>query len=246
MKNLWVFSLLVFSFLLLFYNKNAQARPFVSDMSIRAIEINSSYNGTEILLFGARNDAGDIVVVVRGAEQNYIVRKKERVAGIWMNSQRENFYNISGFYAIASTVPLAKIQNDVLLKSLNISAEEWSFLSGQNSGNNEFQRALLENKWRDNLYPQSLGSVEFIGDTLFRSVFYFPEKIPRGNYSVEVYLFNDGQLMGFQATPLSVFKSGVDAWLYDFSHDFSPLYGMIAVFLALFSGWSANVIFRKI
>ena len=75
----------------------ALAMPLVGDLSNYRIDIDSSFNGTRIFLFGVRNDIGDIVVVVRGPRKDYIVRKKEEIAGVWVNGERMKFYGVPDF-----------------------------------------------------------------------------------------------------------------------------------------------------
>ncbi len=74
--------------------------PIVADISNYRIDIDSGFNGTRIFLFGARNDNGDVVVVVRGPRKDFMVRKKEQIMGIWMNRERMKFFNVPDFYAI--------------------------------------------------------------------------------------------------------------------------------------------------
>src|SRR5271170_765430 len=80
---------------------SASAAPLVADLAQYRVDIDSGFNGTRIFLFGARNDNGDIVAVIRGPAKDYIVRKKEEVAGIWVNRQRMRFFGVPDFYAIA-------------------------------------------------------------------------------------------------------------------------------------------------
>lgn len=226
---------------------DALATPVIADLSLRQIEIDSGFTGTEILLFGARNDAGDIVVVVRGPELSYMVRKKEKILGIWMNRKQAQFNNISGFYAIAASRPLEEVRNDYLINSLQIGAENIKLLPRKSTDNiEEFRKAFLDRQEKTNLYSLKVEKVSFIGDTLFRTIIKFPDNIPRGIYTAEIYLFSDNQLAGVQSTPIIVSKKGFEAAVFDFAHMHSFFYGVIAVALALMAGWGAGLIFRKV
>lgn len=227
---------------------SAVARPIIADLSLRKVDIDSGFTGTEILLFGARNDAGDIVVVIRGPKISYIVRKKERIAGVWVNKKQVVFNGANGFYAVASNRPLDDIKNNHLLDVLDVGLEQLSFNTSTSTvtDNKEFTDAFLDKQQQRNLYTPEIGEVSFIGDTLFRTIVKFPENIPRGIYTAEVYLFNDGQLAGIQTTPLIVHKTGFDAWVYDFAYNHSAIYGIIAVLLALTTGWAAGHIFKRV
>lgn len=226
------------------------AKPLVADLDKRHIEIHSGFTGTDLLLFGARHDAGDIVVVVRGPSHEYVVRKKKNIGGIWINRNQITFKDVPGYYAIASSRPLEKIKNDYLLDNLDIGTNylEPSYKPTRNTKLiNEFHQALIDTKEQEKLYPKTLshGTVSFIGDSLFRTIITFPDNIPRGTYTAEVYLFSGGQLSGMQSTSIEVKKTGLDAFIYDAAYHHSAIYGIIAIIIALFAGWLANFAFRK-
>src|ERR1700743_721080 len=86
----------------------ALAAPVVADISNYRIDIDAGFNGTRMFLFGARNDNGDIVIGVRGPQKDYIVRKKEQIAGRWINRDRMKFFGVPDFYAIAASRPLTE------------------------------------------------------------------------------------------------------------------------------------------
>jgi hypothetical protein len=60
----------------------ARAQPLVFDLSSHLIAITTGFSGTELLLFGATEGEGDVIVTLRGPETTAVVRKKSRVAGI--------------------------------------------------------------------------------------------------------------------------------------------------------------------
>jgi len=224
------------------------ARPVIADLSLRKIEIDSGFTGADVLLFGARNDPGDIVVVVRGPETSYVIRKKERTFGVWVNKKEMLLRDVDGFYVIAASRPLEGIGNDYLLDSLQIGTGAKALLkevmlTTEESG---FSQAFLRRQQNANLYLPSVQEISMMGDTLFRTVIRFPENIARGIYTAEIYLFSDGQLSGIQSTPIIVSKKGFDAVVYDFAYKYPLIYGIISVAIALFAGWVAGHIFRKV
>ena len=88
----------------------AQDPRLVPDVSSRAIDIQYSFTGEELLLFGAilypgqrlPDDRADIVVVLKGPVRPIILREKRRVAGIWVNASSIRLRTSPGFYAIGS------------------------------------------------------------------------------------------------------------------------------------------------
>ena len=69
--------------------------------------------------------------------------------------------------------------------------------------------------------------------------------MPTGTYQVQVYLIRDGAVVNAQTTPLIVSKIGLEAEIFDFAHNNSALYGVVAILLALVAGWLAHIAFRK-
>ena len=86
----------------------------VSDISTREIAIKSNFAGIEILIFGSIDFSArsvpergtyDVVVVIRAPGQALVARRKQRVAGIWVNGPGEIYPDVPGFYAVLSTRP---------------------------------------------------------------------------------------------------------------------------------------------
>ena len=52
--------------------------------------------------------------------------------------------------------------------------------------------------------------------------------------------------MSQQINSMKVSKSGISAEIYNIAQNYSTLYGVFAVFLAVLIGWGSNLIFRKV
>lgn len=230
------------------YAAPAQANPVVADISNYQIDIDARFIGTKLFLFGTRNEGGDVVVVIRGPKRDFTVRRKERTAGMWINRRYVEFTGVPEFYALASSRPLETITHPRLMRTLGIGTNHLFTVQKKSSRklkSSEFSDAFLSGKQKNHLYniPSEL---EFMGDTLFKTTFEFPDTIPKGSYTAEVYLMKSDQLLGMQSLPITVRKIGLDGTLSSLAHDHSAFYGIIAIMLALGAGWSANRIFQKI
>ena len=223
--------------------------PVVADISNYRIDIDSGFNGTRLFLFGTRNDSGDIVVVVRGPVKNYVVRKKESVGGIWINRDRMKFFGVPDFYAVAASKPLADIEQTSLFKRLGIGHEYLLAAAGNaktRANAEEFSAAFARYQQERKLYMNTPEKVSFMGETLFKTVVDFPDDIPPGDYTAEIYLISNGDVIGMQSTPIKVVKSGVDAFVYGYAHESPWLYGITAIIIALTVGWFGGRLFEKI
>ena len=59
-----------------------------------------------------------------------VVRRKERVAGIWVNGAGETFPSVPGFYAVLASRPFRAITTEETLKTLGIGFANLDFARG--------------------------------------------------------------------------------------------------------------------
>lgn len=225
------------------------AEPLVADLSDHRIQITTGFTGTEVLLFGAIEQEGDVVVVVRGPPETLSVWRKDRYAGIWLNDKRVDFEGVPSFYAVGSNRILQEIADESVLSRHQIGVDHLRFeakgLSRDDALYILFRRALIRNMQLAGLFAIDIDKVTFLGARLFRAELYFPANVPTGIYDVEVFLLRDGQVVSAQNTPLFVSKAGVDAWVFAFAHQWPKLHGIIAVLAALLAGSLAAYVFRR-
>lgn len=230
-----------------------KAGPLATDLSASEIAITSSFTGQDLLLFGSKgSDAApddlDIVVVVHGPEGPMRIWRKKRVAGVWVNSAPVSFENVPGYYAVASNRPLTEITSADTLRRLNIGAGNLVLLSNEDVSLDELaalRSALIEDRHAAGLYIEDETAVTFPEGSLFRTTIRFPANVPVGDYRVLVRLFRDGREVDQTTTVVTVGKRGLEQWVYNFAHEWSLAYGMMAVLLAVFAGWLASVVFRQ-
>lgn len=225
--------------------KPVHANPIIGDVSSHQIEIHSAFTGTQLLLFGARNDPGDIIIIVRGPDQQFTVRKKENVGGLWINKARYTFEPMPEFYAIATSKPFEQIKDHLQFDMLNIGASDMIHKDIPIK-EDHFASALLRKLKEERLYSPDTAEITFISETLFRTVIDFPDKLPRGVYTAEIYLISDGAIVGVQTIPIDVYKTGFDAFIFDLARNQAPIYGLLAILLAYLAGWSAYTVFQRL
>lgn len=232
----------------------AQAETNLTSMlSQDYLQITSNFTGSEITVFGAVENPSDhgpdslkgqIVVVVRGPDTQMTVRKKDRVLGIWINRSRAKMW-LPSYYFIATSQPLAAIAPaDTLsryeLGLANLRAE----VTASDGDAKPYQAALIRAEQRQGLYREILGGVEE-QSAAFRVHVPIPASVPRGSYTVEVYLFRDGQVIAAQSTPFYVDQAGFERRLFEFAHNQPLLYGIGTVLMGILLGWSATFFFRR-
>jgi uncharacterized protein (TIGR02186 family) len=223
--------------------------PIIADLSNYRVDITTGFVGTDVLVFGAKEGPGDVVVVIRGPTADYAVRRKDRIAGIWINAELVSFQAVPSFYAVASSRPLDQITTSTVRLRQQIGVDALDLPSpDENDADDlaEFRGAFLRLKQGSGLFAPNIGRVTFLGDRLFRTMVHFPANVPTGPYLVEVLLFRDGEIASAQTVPLTVSKIGIGADVYEFAHRQSAAYGLVAIAGALLAGWAAHLVFRKL
>jgi uncharacterized protein (TIGR02186 family) len=228
-----------------------RAQALVADLSDHFIAITTGFIGTDVLLFGAVEGDGDVIVVLRGPPGRELVRRKSRVAGIFVNDKDMAFTGVPTFYSVSSNRPLSEIlglnvrmRHEIGFDTLRMSPERASDAADLPLADT-FRQALIRNKQRADLYVEDPGKVVFLGARLFRTRVYFPSNLPTGSYTADVYFVQGGAVVSAQSTPLVVSKVGFGAEVYDFAYNWPMAYGAIAVLLALLAGWVAALVFRR-
>jgi uncharacterized protein (TIGR02186 family) len=232
-----------------------------ADVSTRTVAVTSNFTGTEIVVFGAIDNSRqpspesgvyDIVIVVEGVPSKVTVRKKDRVGGIWLNTEAAEFDRVPSYYAIASTRPLDELAAEATLIGYEIGFD-YVRMDPVDRGQGrlppatlaEFRRAVVRLKERDGLYTSEPHGVTFIGRSLFRSTISLPATVNVGPFDTRVYLFKQERLISQYNVRLNLEREGLERFLHDFAFKHSFWYGIVTVLIALGSGLAASSIFNK-
>jgi len=236
----------------------AAAAPttLITDISQARIDIDTQFKGADLLVYGAiqypRGSVPDappeIAVVVRGPPQPVTMRKKARVAGIWINTDSVRFETVPGFYSVATTTPIAQLADDrtTAIYEIGVANLQLSPASSGDAAETEaFERGLIALKRKAGLFAESPGAVMVTQGVLYRARMAIPSAVPVGEYAAEIYLIRRGRVIASSTTPIEIGKSGFERWIYVAAHEHSFLYGLAAVAAALSAGWVASVVTRR-
>ena len=231
---------------------SAADNKMTAEVSTDLVQINTGFDGMNLLLFGTTNKANDIIIVIKGPLETNIIRKKTRVASIWINTEKVIIENVPTFYAIASTRPLEQIAAQSILKEYGIGANNFpiNLLKQPNAKtmdiSDEYKNALIRLKNKLGLYIDNPIKIKLIEGQLFKANIKFPANVSTGEYTAKIYSFKNGLLLDVINKPILVKKIGIGADVFRLAHSHSALYGIIAILIAIASGWIAAAIFRKV
>jgi uncharacterized protein (TIGR02186 family) len=234
----------------------ASEPKLVPDVSHREVQIRYSFTGAELLLFGAILYPGgrvpteqvDIAVVVKGPLQPILVREKQKVAGIWMNVESERFRSAPSFYAVASSRPLTELVDERIAAIYELGLQNLQLSPGAGATPEERQRfesGLIQLQQRQQLYLEHPKGVEITGGVLYRARIDIPARVPVGEYTAETFLIRNGQVIAAAVREIKIEKLGFERFVATVADQWSFTYGLVAVLVSLFLGWSASAIFRR-
>jgi uncharacterized protein (TIGR02186 family) len=228
---------------------SAQTVPLVADLENHLVAITTGFTGTDVLLFGATDGPGDVVILVRGPGEDITLRRKERFGPIWANAESVKLRDVPSFYSVASNGEPEDFASfrlreryQIGLENLRLTFEDQRLSPEVRS---EYRDALLRLNQDRNLYNADIGRISILANRLFRTELHFPANVPTGIYFVEIYLFRNGDVASAEIVPLSISKTGIGADVYDFAHNLGPLYGLVAIIIAVLAGWAAEAAFRR-
>jgi len=238
----------------------AAAERLVTSLSEHRVMVTSSFNGSEVVLFGGiERDTGvlplrgnyDVAVTVIGPRQTVVTFRKERVLGIWVNYESRVFENAPSYLAVLTNRPLEAITGAGTLRRLQLGLDNIALpqridsASADDVPGETFRKAFLKLKDEHGLYRQESNGVTFLTPALFRASIALPAEVPTGTYEIEVTLFGDGQMLARTPSALEIYKAGFEQFVTSSAQSHGVLYGLATSMMAVLTGWFASVVFRR-
>jgi uncharacterized protein (TIGR02186 family) len=238
----------------------AGAERLVSSLSSHRVQINSSFTGVELVLFGTverdaatvpRKSAYDVVATAAGPRENLVTRRKDRLFGVWVNAESQAFVSVPSYLAVLSTRPYDTFANADTLRRLQVGIENTELPERigsrvvDNGGDDPFRQALLRIKTDHGLYGETTNGVTFLTPTLYRASIFVPAEAEVGNYEVDVKLFADGEMIARTSSAFEIVTVGFERFIAGSAVDHGILYGFATASMALMTGWLASIVFRR-
>lgn len=248
---------LVLALLALVLLGNARDPILVPEVSQHEVEVRQGFTGAELLLYGAilapdGTRAGrdyDIVVVLKGPTNPVKLREKRKFAGIWLNADSVELHSVPSYFAVASTRPI-----DTIVDSKTAAIYElglpWLQLSPTGTidpvAQSHFAAGLVDLMSRKGLYQQNEGAVTVKEQVLYQAHIALPSSVVTGRYTAETFAITHGRVVASAVSNVEVRKLGLDGVVANFAEDYSFLYGLLAIALAVIMGWLAGRVFALV
>jgi uncharacterized protein (TIGR02186 family) len=241
--------------LLLLLATPLKAEEVVLGLSRDQVSISTNFDGSEVIIYGAikrevpipQNEPIQVIVTISGPQAPITVRRKDRVLGIWVNTDAMDVSAAPSFYAISTSAPWQQVLNeaDDLRHNVSIprrirSIGAWS----QVANPQEFIDALVRIRMANGLYVLDEGAVDLRESTLFNTAIQMPANLTEGEYATRVFLTRGGKVVSKYETSIEVRKVGLERWLFNLSRQQPLVYGLLSLAIAIAAGWGASAAFR--
>ncbi|WP_336288054.1 MULTISPECIES: TIGR02186 family protein [unclassified Bartonella] len=225
-------------------------------VTTNTITVDAHFDGRDLYIAGvlenidplySRQKRYDIVVVLEGQTRPMVMREKKRNAGVWVNSGSLIFENVPSFYSMVTTREIDDITSAENYKRLKLGLSYFLLQTNEKDPAKiqTFRNELIKLQKAKKLYNEEVGGVHFGSGSLFTAYFQLPANIPVGHYQVHAYLFRDGKFIDSASTTLEIVKAHIAYTIFYGAHKYSFLYGIIAVLVAISTGFLCRLIFRK-
>ena len=251
-----LYNLFKFIFLFIFFNTFTNKLVFGEeayfDLSDNEIQIQTDFNGKEVIIFGLTDPELDTILTIKGPNKDTKISKKERLFGFWFNTKKIIYRDLPSIFFIASSSPIKKILNDdtIIKKSLYFEKMFVNLLTQRNfnfTDQNKFEmwnENMIKIKKELNLYKEY--KLKIIDDKLFQTRVFFPTNTVPGFYDVNIYQIKNKVIIGEKNKKIIVKKAGIGNKIFQFAHNKPATYGILCIVFAVLAGLMGATIFRRL
>ena len=231
----------------------AAAEEIVLGLSHDEVAITTSFDGSEIFVFGAvKREApmpdGElgVIVTIAGPSVPVTVRRKERRFGIWVNTEGVEIEAAPSYYAVATSANFDDVLS--IRENLRYRVSVPSMIEAISApatviDASTYVQALMRIREDADSYLLLEGAVVIDDDTLFRTRIQLPSALTEGAYATRIFLTRDGEVVSEYETSIDVRKVGLERWLFSLSREQPVFYGLMSLAIAIFAGWGASAAF---
>ena len=230
----------------------------VLGLSSDHVSITTSFDGSEILIFGAvkreqpipTSEPLQVIITVAGPSESLVVRRKAKWKNfIWVNTDTVKIDQAPAFYAVATTAPLSSVltRTEDLREKVTLEHAIRSVGAASDAADApSFTDAIIRIRRKAGLYQTLEGEVSLDQQTLFRTAITMPANLTEGDYVARIFLTRNGKIISTQQTTIDVRKVGLERWLFTLSRQQSILYGLMSLAIAIAAGWGASAAFQML
>jgi hypothetical protein len=218
-------------------------------LSPSRINIGTFFDGAQVSLEAEIPSGAEAVVEVVGTIGHQALRRKGRRGGLWMSVGEIQIDHTPNLYLVMSSSPQ--------IPALTGQASPWGFAAlasrSQFSGaldsqeKERFFQEFIKLKESEGLFDTLPGVLKIKnsgGGERVTGSFLLPAKVTPGSYQVRLSVVQDGTLLEQQTETIQVNMVGFPAMLASLAFEHGALYGLMAVAIAIATGFIMGFLFK--
>ena len=214
-------------------------------LSKNSIELNNSFEGDDIVIFGVINTNCTVVAKVTGPKQDIIISKKGRIYGAWLKKALIRLSDVDTFYAVVSSSSQIPAK---LVRSLKLTPESIVYNTTSADAGAEYSEYIanyLQYKKKRLEFQNPDNNITFLTKNFFKINFVMPKTVSAGEYNVDIYFIKNGSVIDEVSLPFSVKNVETNENLKNLAYNHMILYAFIAIFTALILAWIMNIFLKS-
>jgi len=234
-------------------------QPADSMVSVKAehepnlIAIGAFFNGTQLTVSGKVASENEVVVIVKGKQEELTIKKKGKALGLlWMNLGDVHFKKVPNLYLLYSSKGMMELAASELKtwEQLGIgfeSLKKQMEIEAPQAERKDLAQEFLKLKQNQGLYASHQGEISFGQksgtEKSFNAAVWIPPRIPPGEYQVQVMEIHNGITLGNSMDRLKVKEQGIPFMISSLAFNHSLFYGFLAVLIAVAAGLMMDFFF---
>jgi len=219
------------------------------------IEIGMNYGGAPLRIEGTVAEGSDVVVVIRGPEDEQEFNKKVRAGPIWISSGKVSISGVPSLFLSLSSGSVRGLVDSEVVDARVLDPEAIKHEMAVDAGGDVVDEELMKDNYlalkeEEGKY-QVLDSAVELGSPSNSVVSYsidldWPRTAQPAVYEVTAYEIRDRRVTGTGEAELNVVKVGLPESIHAFALDKSVQYGALAVLLAVIAGFGIDFLTSRI
>ena len=231
-------------------NKSTFGSEAYFDLSDQEINIETDFNGKEVIIFGLTDPSFDTILIIKGPNKNVMLSMKERLFGLWFETKKIIYKDIPSIFFISSSAPVNQILKEDIIIKKGLLLEK--LLINTITKRNFINQNNLDN-WDDNLIRLQKDKglyhkyeLKIVDEKLFQTRIFFPSKTIPGIYNVDIYQIKNNKIINEKNKRIIIKKTGIGEKIYQFAQKQPISYGILSILFAVISGLTAAGAFRRL
>ena len=230
------------------------AWALTAEVAPQNIPINLMYSGANVSVKGEIEAQDEVIIRISSEPTDAHMKYKGKAAGLfWMKMGDISFEHVPTVYLLYSSKDIdsllpqdERIKEGLGFESIKAGTKMESSAAGMDP--DRWIAEFIKFKKAEKLYQikeNTISKGQGTNGNEYQLDIRWPFQAAPGNYNIEVLAVRDGNVVDRAETSLTVARTGIVASLSDLAFNHAAVYGIIAIVIAMASGFAVGALFKR-